>query len=120
MTRPGQTCGSDEPEDGCATIDWSDDPAKPNVPPGGRFENRVTVDLAAGARDFFLSASGSLVGTPDVIDPTREHTAIPGAGVSWSAELPSDAVGGGELRMRLFLTKWLDPAVEIGYEVSVG
>jgi hypothetical protein len=119
LTRPAQFCGSPEPEDGCATIDWSDDPGKINVPPSGRFENRLTLDLVTGARNFYPSLTGALALVPDLIDPTRRHTAIAGLGTSWEASLPADLVPGTDLRMRLILTKWLDPSVEIGYELRV-
>lgn len=117
LSRPGMGCSSDEPEDGCATIDWSDDPSKPNVPRSGRFENRVTLELTSGVKDFFLTYNEVLVETPALIDPAREHTAIPGVGAGWDTDLPADLVTGSDLRLRFFLTKWLDPAVQIGYEV---
>ena len=79
----------------------------------------MTLELATGVRDHFLSATGTLVPTPDVIDPSREHTAIPGPGTRWETALGADLITGSDLRIRLWLTKWLDPSVEIGYEVAV-
>ena len=41
------------------------------------------------------------------------------AGESWETLLGADLVSGSDLRIRLWLTKWLDPSVEVGYEVVV-
>jgi len=63
--RPDQSCDSEHPLSGCATVDWSDDESRPNVPPGGVFDNR----LELGGQTFFLSESGALGGTPDQFRP---------------------------------------------------
>lgn len=67
--RPEQTCDSEHPLSGCATVDWSDDESRPNVPPGGVFENSVRLDLESGERTFFLSESGGLALEPDPFKP---------------------------------------------------
>lgn len=117
LTRPAQLCTSSEPEDGCAAIDWSDDPRQPGVPADGRFVNRMIVQLTTGPRELHLTRGQQLSEVPDLVDPTQEHTAIGGNGVVWETVLPADVVGATDLEMRLVLTKWLDPSVEIGYEV---
>jgi hypothetical protein len=63
--RPGQTCSQEHPLSGCATVDWADDPGRPNVPPSGVFRNALTVRLASGTRTLFLHESGSLTGMPE-------------------------------------------------------
>ena len=68
-TRPGQTCGQEHPLSGCGTVDWSDDPSRPNVPPDGVFENSLTLAFAGGERTFFLSETGSLGAAPDPFSP---------------------------------------------------
>ena len=67
--RSAITCSIEHPLSGCATVDWSDEPSRPKVPPGGVFENSVTLQLASGSRTFFLSESGSLNDAPDRYDP---------------------------------------------------
>lgn len=67
--RPGATCSSQHPLSGCATVDWSDDPGRPSVPPGGVFTNSLTLQLASGPRTFFLSESGALRTRPDAFEP---------------------------------------------------
>ena len=64
-SRPRQTCSSEHPLSGCATVDWSDDPARPKVPPSGVFLNR----LVAGGRTYYLSESGALARRPDRFEP---------------------------------------------------
>ncbi len=68
-SRPTQTCSEDHPLSGCATVDWSDDPGRPKVPPGGVFDNSVRVRLQTGPRTFYLSQSGELAGAPDPFVP---------------------------------------------------
>lgn len=67
--RPGQNCGSEHPLSGCATVDWSDAPGRPNVPSGGVFENSITLDLGGEERVFFLNESGDLKDSPEAFDP---------------------------------------------------
>ena len=67
--RPGATCRSEHPLSGCATVDWSDAPARPKVPASGVFQNSVTLELVSGPRTFFLGAAGLLQDSPDPFDP---------------------------------------------------
>ena len=67
--RPERNCNSEHPLSGCATVDWSDAPGRPNVPPGGVFDNSITFQFAAGERNFFLSESSDLNDQPDSFDP---------------------------------------------------
>ena len=64
--RPDVTCDSEHPISGCVTVDWGDAQSRPNVPPGGVFDNSISFALATGERSFFLSESGAL---NDVSDP---------------------------------------------------
>lgn len=68
-SRPGQGCTSEHPLSGCATVDWSDNPG-PRVPPGGVFDNTLTVAFPGGNRRYFLSESGVLADVPDAFSPT--------------------------------------------------
>jgi len=68
-TRPRQRCSSDHPLSGCATVDWADDPSRPNVPRSGVFQNSVTVRLVSGAQTFFLHPSGGLSSRPEPYQP---------------------------------------------------
>ena len=67
--RPGQSCGRDHPLSGCATVDWSDFDERPGVPPGGVFDNHVTIALDDGPRALFLSESNVLADGPDAYSP---------------------------------------------------
>ena len=67
--RPGQTCSQDHPLSGCATVDWSDSQGRPGVPPGGVFDNHLTLRLASAERSFFLSDTGALNDAPDDFKP---------------------------------------------------
>lgn len=67
--RRGQTCSSEHPLSGCATVDWSDDPGRPSVPANGVFANSVTVRLASGTRTFFLTPTGSLSRQANPFEP---------------------------------------------------
>lgn len=67
--RPEQTCSTEHPLSGCATVDWSDAESRPGVPPGGVFENTLTVQLVTGAHTFHLSESGGLNDSPDPFKP---------------------------------------------------
>lgn len=69
LSRPGQTCSNDHPLSGCATVDWSDNPSRPNVPPSGVFDNSVTLGLKGGPVTLFLSDSGTLEDRPVEFDP---------------------------------------------------
>ena len=120
LSRPGILCDDDDPQRSeCAAIDWSDDPAEPRVPPDGVFLNRLTVELATGDRDYYLSRDFRLADVPDLIDPNHEHTAIGGNPVRWETTLPADLVGGSGLRLRFVLSKWQPPAVRIGFAVTI-
>ncbi len=61
VSRPDQRCDREHPLSGCATVDWSDF--------GGAFDNRLTLSLGAGERNFFLSESGSLMLVADAFSP---------------------------------------------------
>lgn len=117
VSRPLLACGNDEPESGCATVDWSADPAEPQVPGSGVFDNRVSIELVSGVRDFYLSRTRQLAEVPDVADPNREHTAIGGFPERWEGSLPTDLLNGGSLELRVVMTKWQLPAVRIGYRI---
>jgi hypothetical protein len=117
--RPGQQCPSDEPEDGCASIDWSDDPASPRVPADGRFLNRLRVELDTGVKDLYLSRDFRLKDVPDIVDPNHRHTAIGGNERQWVVVLPTDLAAGSEIELRLVMTKWQAPDVRIGYEIRI-
>ncbi len=67
--RPAQTCDREHPLSGCATIDWSDAESRPNVPPGGVFNNSLTLELESGSQTFFLSETDVLHDAPDAFDP---------------------------------------------------
>lgn len=67
--RPGQTCSAEHPLSGCATVDWSDDPGRPNVPESGVFVNSLTVRLASGTRTFYLRPAGTLARSPEPFEP---------------------------------------------------
>jgi len=68
-TRPDVKCASEHPLSGCVTLDWSDFPERPRVPAEGAFEQRLTLDAAAGHQDLFLSQSGTLNARPDHYEP---------------------------------------------------
>jgi hypothetical protein len=68
-SRPGLRCSSEHPLSGCATVDWSDDPRRPSVPPSGVFRNALTLRLATGPRTFYLRESGALARSPDRFRP---------------------------------------------------
>lgn len=67
--RSGQTCSSEHPLSGCATVDWSDSEDRPRVPRGGVFENSLSLRFASGTRKLFLSESGRLSGASDSFKP---------------------------------------------------
>lgn len=68
-SRPRQTCDQEHPLSGCATVDWSDFEDRPNVPPGGVFDQYLTLQTADGPRTFFLSAAGTLAAAADPYEP---------------------------------------------------
>lgn len=63
------TCTTEHPLSGCATIDWSDFESRPNVPPGGVFDNSLTLELVSGTHTFYLSETGDLNDEPDAYKP---------------------------------------------------
>ena len=67
--RPGQTCGSEHPLSGCATVDWSDATSRPRVPPGGVFNNSVVLPLATGPLTLFLRVDGTMARSREPYDP---------------------------------------------------
>ena len=67
--RPDDICSFDHPLSGCATVDWSDDDRRPGVPPGGVFQNSLTLELTSGVQTFFLSQSDALNDEPDPFAP---------------------------------------------------
>ena len=69
QSRPDATCDEEHPLSGCVTVDWSDSEARPNVPPGGVFDNSLVIDLESGLQTFYLSESGSLADQPDAFAP---------------------------------------------------
>ena len=62
-------CGRDHPLSGCATVDWSDAPSRPKVPPGGAFRSNVILQLASGTHTFFLSDTDRLTDEADPFKP---------------------------------------------------
>lgn len=69
VERPDRQCDSDHPLSGCITVDWSDFEGRPGVPPGGVFDNHLTIQLASGPRTFYLSETGSLANESDAHAP---------------------------------------------------
>lgn len=67
--RPSQTCDRDHPLSGCVTVDWSDFDDRPGVPPGGVFDNRLTVVSTTGPVTHFLSERNGLAPQPDDYSP---------------------------------------------------
>ena len=67
--RPQQTCASEHPLSGCATVDWSDAPDRPHVPATGVFINTITLQLSSGPKTLYLSQSGALANQPDTFQP---------------------------------------------------
>ncbi len=67
--RPSLACDREHPLSGCVTVDWSDFEDRPGVPPGGVFDNRLTVISDAGSASHFLSEIGGLVSEPDDYSP---------------------------------------------------
>ncbi len=68
-SRPNVSCGQHHPLSGCATVDWSDSPSRPNVPTDGLFNNSISLPLTSGETTFYLSEAGSLAEQPDAYDP---------------------------------------------------
>ncbi len=68
-SRPSQECSQQHPLSGCATVDWSDDPSRPNVPPDGVFDNRLVLELETGVVTLFLREDGELATEPEPFDP---------------------------------------------------
>ena len=64
-SRPEFGCSSHHPLSGCATVDWADAESRPNVPPGGVFENSITLNGVSGTYKLFLSRSGFLNELPN-------------------------------------------------------
>ena len=50
-------------------MDWSDFEGRPGVPPGGVFENSLTVQLASGPHTFFLTERDTLDDEPNEYSP---------------------------------------------------
>jgi hypothetical protein len=119
LTRPSQSCPSEEPEDGCATVDWSADPEEPRVPPEGQFVNRLDFELTSGPRRLYLSRSFHLNDVPDRVDPLRQHTAVGGTASEWQLVLPAALQPDTPLELRVVMTKWQPPSVRIGYEIRL-
>jgi hypothetical protein len=119
LSRPAQSCPSEEPEEGCATIDWSADPEDPRVPPGGQFVNRLDFELTSGSRRVYLSRSFHLNDVPDRVDPLREHTAVGGTASEWQLVLPAALEPDTPIELRVVMTKWQPPNVRIGYEIRL-
>ena len=69
LTRPNQSCDREHPLSGCATLDWSDSEGRPGVPPGGVFEQRLTLALAGTPQDLFLSEQLGLESQPNDFSP---------------------------------------------------
>ena len=67
--RPEQACSQQHPLSGCATVDWSDSPSRPNVPPNGVFDNHIVVVTAGGELTLFLREDGRLATEPEQFDP---------------------------------------------------
>jgi hypothetical protein len=68
-SRPRQTCTENHPLSGCVTVDWSDDPARPHVPPSGVFTNALTVQTARGSRTLYLHPAGTLTARAEPFAP---------------------------------------------------
>ena len=66
---PPKTCDSNHPLSECVTVDWSDFEDRPGVPPGGVFDNRLTVMSTAGEVSLFLSERRGLASEPDDYSP---------------------------------------------------
>lgn len=67
--RTNQTCATEHPLSGCATVDWSDSPDRPHVPPTGVFINTIRLQLSSGPRTLYLRQSGALASSPDAFQP---------------------------------------------------
>ena len=68
-SRPEQACSRQHPLSGCASVDWSDSPGRPNVPANGIFDNYLVVVTASGETTLFLREDGRLAGDPEEFDP---------------------------------------------------
>ena len=68
-SRPDQTCSRQHPLSGCVTVDWSDGPSRPNVPPGGVFDNHLALPVDGAQSLLFLHEDGRLDTEPESFDP---------------------------------------------------
>ena len=68
-SRPDQTCSRQHPLSGCVTVDWSDDPSRPNVPTDGVFDNHLVLPIDNTQSMFFLHEDGQLTTEPESFDP---------------------------------------------------
>ena len=68
-SRPDQTCSRQHPLSGCVTVDWSDAPGRPNVPPGGVFDNHLALPAGGAQSLLFLHEDGRLDTEPESFDP---------------------------------------------------
>lgn len=67
--RPDQECSQQHPLSGCATVDWSDSPGRPNVPPDGVFDNHLALELSTGPLTLFFHEDAELATEPEQFEP---------------------------------------------------
>jgi hypothetical protein len=118
-SRPGVVCRSDDPRDGCATIDWADVPDRPHTPLGGVFRNSVTVRLASGTVRLYLRRDGTLQRRSEPYTADAPRTSIGGRGRTWLAYLPPRVVPRSLMRLHLVLTKLGRPRVRIAWRLAL-
>jgi hypothetical protein len=104
-----------QPNRGCATVDWSDNPRQLRTPPNGVFEDSITI----GHQKLYLHQSGALSSLPEQFVRAGSQTPIDGLGRRWAAELVRDFPPGTPLRLRLVMTKVGRPDVRIAYNVHL-
>jgi hypothetical protein len=117
-SRPGVVCRSDDPRDGCATIDWADVPDRPGTPLGGVFRNSVTVRLASGTVRLYLRRDGTLQRTPEPYTADSARSSIGGRGRAWRGYLPPRLVPGSLVRLHLVFTKLGRPRVRVAWRLA--
>jgi hypothetical protein len=118
-SRPGFVCRSDDPRDGCTTIDWTDVPDRPRTPLGGVFRNSVTVRLASGTVRLYLRRDGTLQRTPEPYTADSARSSISGRGRVWRGYLPPRLVPGSLVRLHLVVTKIGRPHVRIAWRLAL-
>ena len=117
QSSPTKVCADDTPSAGCATVDWQDDPSRPNVPATGIFDNSLHLQIGETRQIWVLNPDSTL--TTEASQTITQYSAVGGQSKEWQVSLTDDIMPNSTLNLHLVMSKLRGLQTRIAYEIYV-